>query len=104
MKQNVVAIDGPSGSGKSTVAQKVAQEVGGLYIDTGAMFRSVAYTYLNNAIDMNTEELSSRAVELLQVDQFHYAPDSNCLVRAYGEDLTEKIRDHEISADRKSVV
>lgn len=45
-----VAIDGPSGAGKSTVAKRIAQELGIDYIDTGAMYRAVAYKMLQNKI------------------------------------------------------
>ncbi|MGO4376143.1 (d)CMP kinase, partial [Paenibacillus sp. MCAF20] len=39
-----IAIDGPAGAGKSTVARKVAEQLGYVYIDTGAMYRAVTYT------------------------------------------------------------
>ncbi|MCL2632526.1 MAG: dephospho-CoA kinase, partial [Coriobacteriia bacterium] len=42
----IIAIDGPAGSGKSTVAKLVAQELGFSYLDTGAMYRAVAYRAL----------------------------------------------------------
>ena len=43
MKQNVIAIDGPAGAGKSTVARQVAQQLGFVYVDTGAMYRAVTW-------------------------------------------------------------
>ena len=46
MKKLVVAIDGPAGAGKSTVAQMAAKELGFTYIDTGAMYRAVAWKSL----------------------------------------------------------
>ena len=48
-KSKVIAIDGPSGSGKSTIAKKLASELSLTYLDTGALYRAIAYT-LN---DMN---------------------------------------------------
>lgn len=95
--ENVIAIDGPSGSGKSTVAKKVASKLNALYIDTGAMFRSIAYVCNKNSVNLEQEKLSSQALELLKVNKFFYAVDANTLIEAYGENLTEKIRDHLIS-------
>ena len=46
MKKIVVAIDGPAGAGKSTIAKMVAEKIGYAYIDTGAMYRSVAWKFL----------------------------------------------------------
>ena len=53
----IVAIDGPSGAGKSTVAKAVAKELGFSCLDTGAMYRSIAWQA------MNTPALSSKARE-----------------------------------------
>ena len=50
----VIAIDGPSGSGKSTIAKELARNLGILYIDTGAMFRALAYIINENNIDTNS--------------------------------------------------
>lgn len=50
-----VALDGPSGAGKSTIARKAAQEFGFTYIDTGAMFRSLAYKTIEEGIDIKSE-------------------------------------------------
>ena len=46
-----VAIDGPAGAGKSTISRAVAQKIGFLYVDTGALYRAVAYDMLENRID-----------------------------------------------------
>src|SRR3989442_3829763 len=48
-----IAIDGPAGSGKSTVGEQLAQRLGYLYIDTGAMYRAVAWLALKLGIDIN---------------------------------------------------
>lgn len=46
-----VAIDGPAGAGKSTISRVAAQKLGFLYVDTGALYRAVAYDILQNGID-----------------------------------------------------
>ena len=50
-----IAIDGPAGAGKSTIAKKLAQLLQCVYVDTGAMYRSVGYYCLPNGIDINEE-------------------------------------------------
>ena len=55
-----IAIDGPAGAGKSTIAKKVAKELGYIYVDTGAMYRAIAYYMVTNRIDIeNDEELEA---------------------------------------------
>jgi cytidylate kinase len=49
--QKVIAIDGPAGSGKSTVARAVAVKLGMPYLDTGAMYRAVAFSAIRRGID-----------------------------------------------------
>ena len=51
-----VAIDGPSGAGKSTISRAIAKELGYIYIDTGAMYRSLAYKALSLNIDIKESE------------------------------------------------
>jgi len=55
-KLNVVAIDGPAGSGKSTVAKKVAEKLGFLYIDTGAMYRALTLKAIEKGIDLSDKD------------------------------------------------
>lgn len=52
----IVAIDGPAGSGKSTIAKKTAEQLGFVYIDTGAMYRALTYGYLQAPIDFSKRE------------------------------------------------
>ncbi len=57
-----IAIDGPAGAGKSTIAKIVSARLGYIYVDTGAMFRAVAYNCTLNGIDaLDTERISSLA-------------------------------------------
>ena len=57
MKKLVVAIDGPAGAGKSTVAQLAAKELGYTYIDTGAMYRAVAWKVLQQGGEVTDEKI-----------------------------------------------
>ncbi|MDC3415394.1 (d)CMP kinase [Aquibacillus salsiterrae] len=70
-KKIAIAIDGPAAAGKSTVAKKTASALSYLYIDTGAMYRSLTYMALNNQIDLDNEDelcnlLNQSTIELQQ--------------------------------------
>ena len=94
IKESVIAIDGPSGSGKSTVAKIVAQDLDFLYIDTGSMFRAIAYGLIQNNVDLNIENDVSGALESIHLD---YYGESNKLIAVNGIDVTNAIREHHIS-------
>ena len=61
MKKIVVAIDGPAGAGKSTIAKMVAEKIGYAYIDTGAMYRSVAWKFLQTGKAFDEDYISMLA-------------------------------------------
>ena len=65
-KDKVIAIYGPSGSGKSTVAKELAKALGLLYIDTGAMFRSMAYMADKKGIPMTSGSEMNSFLETLR--------------------------------------
>ena len=91
-----IAIDGPSGAGKSSIAKKVSERLGFLYIDTGAMFRSLAYKALTLGIDIPNEH--SRLQEMLS--QTHLTIeriDGSQHMILDGCDITDKIRTPEVS-------
>ncbi|MET0585493.1 MAG: (d)CMP kinase, partial [Candidatus Binatia bacterium] len=48
----IIAIDGPSGAGKSTLAKRLAKELGFIYVDTGAMYRALAWWALHESVDL----------------------------------------------------
>ncbi|HZO57368.1 MAG TPA: (d)CMP kinase [Bryobacteraceae bacterium] len=92
-KRIVVAIDGPAGAGKSTIARRIASRMGFLYIDTGAMYRAVALWAQRAGVGLedhlNLEQLA-RAAEI----ELRSNPSG---VLLNGEDITELIRNAEIS-------
>ncbi|MFI3238631.1 MAG: (d)CMP kinase [Lachnospiraceae bacterium] len=58
-----IAVDGPAGAGKSTIAKVVAKKLGIVYVDTGAMYRAMAYYLLNQEVDFDdTDEISEKCV------------------------------------------
>lgn len=63
----VVAIDGPSGSGKSTVARHLAERLGLRYLDTGAMYRGIAFECLRRNVDPDDVEPVARIAELVEL-------------------------------------
>lgn len=91
-----IAIDGPSGAGKSTIARAVSGKLGFLYIDTGAMFRSLAYKAVKNGIDIANEHdslksmLSGTTLTIERIDGVQH-------MILDGEDITDFIRTPEVS-------
>ncbi len=100
-KDQVIALDGPSGSGKSTVAKLVAKKLGLIYIDTGAMFRAVAYAFRSSGIDFTKSQLNSSDEMFIQsffeTHAFKYAPSTGVLMMLDDVNLTELIREHYVS-------
>ena len=62
-----IAIDGPAGAGKSTIAKKLAKELGFIYVDTGAMYRAMAYYFLTNGIASSDEAKIAEACQDVDV-------------------------------------
>ena len=56
-KKIVVAIDGPAGSGKSTIAKTLAERLGYVYLDTGAMYRAITYLAISKSIIDETDKI-----------------------------------------------
>ncbi|OIQ17775.1 MAG: cytidylate kinase [Bacteriovorax sp. MedPE-SWde] len=91
---SVIAIDGPSGSGKSTVAKSLAKELGILYIDTGAMFRALAYVANERSIPLDSDSEVESFLKSIKVD---YQSEEGSLIKVDGIDLSERIREHHVS-------
>ena len=94
MKKLVVAIDGPAGAGKSTVAQLAAKELGNTYIDTGAMYRAVAWKVLQQGGEVTDEKILA-VVPDIDVDLSY--ENGKTTVRVDGQDVTSEIRTPEVS-------
>ncbi len=94
MKKLVVAIDGPAGAGKSTVAKLAAKELGYTYIDTGAMYRAVAWKTLQRKADV-TDALILGVVKDIDVRLAY--KDGVTQVFVDGQDITGEIRTPEVS-------
>lgn len=97
MKMNI-AIDGPSASGKSTIAKRLAKELGYIHIDTGAMYRSVAYLAIKSGIDLSDEEALGKMAETMDIQLT-----SDGRVFLNQTDVTEAIRQEEISVGASKV-
>ena len=101
MKKFAVAVDGPAGSGKSTVAKEIAKALGILYIDTGAMYRTVGMACLKKGIDPADEGAVVASLDDLDMKIFPEAGGQRILLD--GEDITSHIRTEEIGKAASSV-
>ena len=88
-----IAIDGPAGSGKSTLARELARALGYLYVDTGAMYRAVAYKALQAGLDPAREDDHAAIIEIARQAEFHFQWEDDTLkLFIDGEDVTDAIR------------
>ena len=90
-----IAIDGPSGAGKSTVAKAVAKSLGFIQVDTGAMYRSVGLYIYRCGIDPSDAEKVTPQLKNINIDLGF--TDEGQRIYLNGEDVSEKIRQNEIS-------
>ena len=90
-----IAIDGPAGAGKSTIAKRVAKALNILYLDTGAMYRTVAHKALREGIAIDSEPDVRGMLEKTDV-RVKYMNGAQRMFES-GKDVTEFIREHEIS-------
>jgi len=93
----VIAIDGPSGAGKGTVARAVARQLGWKYIDTGAMYRAVAWKTRHEGVDPDDEPRAAAIARRARIDLDEHT------VRIDGHDVTAAIRTPEIDAAAAAV-
>lgn len=90
-----IAIDGPAGAGKSTIAKMVAQKLGFIYVDTGAMYRSIALYLLEHGVDAKDEAAIAAACPDIQVSITYQDGEQQVILN--GENVNGKIRTEQVS-------
>ncbi len=101
MKPSTIAIDGPAASGKSTIGELLAQRLGYLYLDTGAMYRAVTWIALQQGIDIADEEAITALAESVEINITRptVGDGRQYTVHANGQDVTWQIRRPEVDAN-----
>ncbi|MNR86797.1 Cytidylate kinase [compost metagenome] len=101
MSRLIVAIDGPAGAGKSTVARKVANRLGLLFLDTGAMYRAITWKAMQQGLPLDDAEAITR---LAQESRIELQPGQDGdRVRIDGQDVTDAIRSPEVTRNVSQV-
>ena len=97
-RQPIIAIDGPAGAGKSTVTRRVAQALGLLYLDTGAMYRAVTWLVLNAGISLKDEPAIAELVSQSQI-KLDASDEKQTQVRVWINDreVSQVIRGHQVT-------
>ena len=100
-KKIAIAIDGPAGAGKSSISKVVANELGYLYIDTGAMYRGVTWAVLDSHGNVNNQK---DVESLLPSLDLTLEPTANaCKVFVKGQDVTDLIRQQQINENVSTI-
>jgi cytidylate kinase len=101
MSRLIVTIDGPAASGKSTVARRLARKLNATFLDTGAMYRAVTLAAMQKDADLADRQ---QLLDVLDNTQFTFtATQAGMLVYIAGVDVTEQIRDPEVTANARYV-
>ena len=100
-KKIAIAIDGPAGAGKSSISKVVANELGYLYIDTGAMYRGVTWAVLDSNVDVNNQKDVEALLPSLDLTLEPTA--SACKVFVKGQDVTNLIRQQQINENVSTI-
>ncbi|MDO5345741.1 MAG: (d)CMP kinase [Lachnospiraceae bacterium] len=90
-----IAVDGPAGAGKSTIAKRVAEELGFVYVDTGAMYRTIALGLLRKNADCSDEAQLEAALQDIEVSITYENGQQQMLLN--GENVTGCIRTEQVS-------
>lgn len=101
MAKLLITIDGPAASGKSTVARRLAERLGAVFLDTGAMYRAVTLAAMQKNADLQDE---TRLLRILCETEFEFEPQRGRMrVKIDGMDVTEKIRDFDVTANARYI-
>lgn len=92
----VIAIDGPAGSGKSTIAALLARKLGYINLESGAMYRALALKALENAMDLDNEQLLRQLAERTQIELIPGGETNRVLLD--GRDVSQRIREADVTA------
>ena len=95
-KHYAVAVDGPSGAGKSTLAKAIAAKLGILYVDTGAIYRTIGYAVKRRGIEPRDEAAVRAILPELEIGM-RYEADGEQHMLLNGEDVTKAIRENAVS-------
>lgn len=91
----IIAIDGPAAAGKSTLAKRLARELNYVYVDTGAMYRALAWRVMEEGIDPGDEKELGRILQQIRIRLVEHADQLRVLLNEV--DVTESIRTPEVS-------
>lgn len=100
-RQPIIAIDGPAGAGKSTVTRKIAEALGLLYLDTGAMYRAVTWLVLQSVVAVEDEVAIAEIVSKCQIELIPDGKQPRTLIN--GQDVTTAIRSLEVTANVSAI-
>jgi CMP/dCMP kinase len=90
----VITVDGPAGSGKSTVSKRLAERLSCVYLDTGALYRALAFRFIR---EKSSPDNHQQVLALCRTARIRLSPEKDaCRVLLDGEDVTEKIRTEEV--------
>jgi len=92
----IITVDGPAGSGKSTIARLLADRIGGVYLDTGAMYRSVTLVALETGADIRDEGAVAGIARNIRIEFVEDRAGQKTIVN--GRDCTADIRSREVDA------
>lgn len=101
MDKLAIAIDGPAGAGKSTIAKMISKALGIIYLDTGAMYRTVALKAIKEGIDTKNREALSALVENIDIRISYSGNEQH--VYLDGKDVSSEIRSPEVSIGASDV-
>ncbi len=96
-----IAIDGPAGAGKSTIAKKVSTSLGFIYLDTGAMYRTVALKAIRSGIDTKDHNQLAEMMDTLKISISHENNKQRIFLDS--EDVSDAIRTDEVSIGASNV-